>query len=113
MIHFTVARVSAVCDIQLNLVATHAVMSCTTVQSTQSYSAALPFFYGKLLVIVLLKVGRDPSPPLLASLTEALCRLAPSASAELHVAFPGSTSNLWHEPGYRYRLQDTSIGAVR
>jgi hypothetical protein len=38
-------------------------------QSTQSYATALPFFHGKLLVVVLLKEKGDPSPPLLASLT--------------------------------------------
>lgn len=81
-------------------------------QAPGRHVRALPFVHAQLLVVVLLEEGAPPTPALLAPLTEALCRTAGRAAAELEAEYGGATS-LWHVHGYRYCQEDELVGAVR
>lgn len=70
----------------------------------QQYAHLLPYHYGPLVVLILIKDQTKLTRDAVASISQVLSSSAPHLSSLLSEEIP--SKNLWHVPGYRYHVVD-------
>ena len=77
------------------------------VAGMQQYVSLLPYHYGPLIVLVLIKEQAHLTRDTVKMVSEVLSSTAPPLASLLSEEVP--SKNLWHTPGYRYHVQDQGV----